>query len=94
MEQRIKIRESRYQAWITLVRRSLDMREQVKIMLEDNSMVQGIVIECSARKKVMVHNSDFRYPREIPWVVLVESENSWVELEYSNILYFTTQQIH
>lgn len=91
MEENFNIRENRYQAWTSLVRRSLNMREQVKIMLEDNSMVRGIVIECSEVKKVMVLESNLRYSREIPWVVLVECENSWVELKYSNILYFAIQ---
>lgn len=86
------IQESKYTEWVALVKSAISRGYLVKIYLDDNNTVTGKILSVAESRKILVSGSNTKYTKEIPWIVIVETDSDTIRIPFNTILAYEISQ--
>lgn len=86
------IQESKYTEWVALVKSAISRGYLVKLYLDDNNTVTGKILSVAEYMKILVSGSNTIYTKEIPWILIVETDSDTIRIPFTTILAYEISQ--
>ena len=86
------IQESKYTEWVALVKSAINRGCLVKLYLDDNNTVTGKILSVAEYRRILVSATNTKYSKEVPWILIVETDSDTIKIPFNTILAYETSQ--